>query len=115
MESFVAVSDSTELGVDLYRLWLAGKILLPHVATVYEQDNQDIHNTGYQEAQAFTRFGVTSPVFAAWQGLRDGVQTVFADTATAIDLAGDALCSIARSYAAVDQEASVVMQSQIDA
>jgi hypothetical protein len=112
MESFVAVSD-TELGVDLFRLWRSGKVLLPRIATVYEQDNQDLHNTGFQDSEAFNRFGVPSPVAAPWQALRDSLVTLFADMATTIDLAGDALCTIATAYAEVDQEASTLMQEQI--
>jgi hypothetical protein len=115
MRSFVAVSDSTEFGVDLYRLWQAGKVLLPHIATVYEQDNQDLHNTGFQESQAFDRFGVTSPVAAPWQGLRDSLENLFAYTAVTLDQVGDALCSIADAYARQDSEASALMQNQIAA
>jgi hypothetical protein len=108
------VGDTVDFGVDLYRLWLAGEVLLPQVATVYEGENQDLHNTGFWEAGAFDRLGTTSPVAAPWQELRDGLVRLFAHTAMTLDLTGVALRRIASDYSQMDADAAAVMRQQID-
>lgn len=102
------------LMVNLEELWQAGRVLLPHLAEVYEDDNQDIHNTAFYEAEAFTWSDGTSPCLGPWQMLRDTVQNLFADTADGLVSVGQALILATDHYTATD-EASAELTNRINA
>lgn len=109
----VGDADS-EIGVDLYMLWVAGAIHLPRTAEVCEDNNQDVHNTSFWEANAFLNdWGVASPVGEPWTALRDSVQRIFFTSALNTDMAGHALVRIAQNYADNDVEAAETMNRLI--
>jgi hypothetical protein len=96
-----------DLGVDLYGLWRAGTDNLPAVAAVYAGAARSVADTAEGETSAFRRpeqfgGGPFGPACSSWTALRDELATMLRDTATHLELAGEALCLAASEYAKAD-------------
>ncbi|MGH8792432.1 MAG: hypothetical protein ACRDXX_07295 [Stackebrandtia sp.] len=126
-----------ELGAELYLLRRAGRESLPEVAAIYAQSSRHVHNTSWQEEEAFDQGQTTefediedSPVeegafeasvddaevlgatYSNWRALRDQLQYYMADTATSLVSAGAALEGIADAFAATDAAAAAELDRQ---
>jgi len=100
--------SGTGFGADLYKLWRVGRDNLPTVAAIYAQACNDLAATQSGLPAAFAGsapFG-GADTLQAWADLRDAVQGILADTATGLELAGEALCTAADAYARADAQAA---------
>jgi hypothetical protein len=100
-----------DLGADLYELWRAGRDNLPSVASQYKTAGEHVARTDSGLANAFLRpdrfgAGTYGPVYGPWKGLRDELEKILSDTATNLELTGEALCLAASEYARTDSGAS---------
>ncbi len=100
-----------DLGVDLYELWKSGHDNLPWLAWVVATANNDLAATATAAGSAFIRpleFGTElyGNAYWPWRGLRDELQRILGDTATNLELVGDALCMAAQQYADSDSAAA---------
>ncbi|GAA0708587.1 hypothetical protein Drose_13120 [Dactylosporangium roseum] len=106
----IAVPDSgVDLGVDIYRLWLAGSKYLPDVAVLMENALAHVGHAGTSDA-AFVRpavfgGGVYGPAYGPMGELRDLLAEMLAQTATALRDSGAALVLAADEYQKTDEEA----------
>lgn len=95
-------------GAYIYKLWRVGRQNLPTVANVYAQSCNDLAATSSGVPSAYVGsepFGGSSTL-QAWTAFHDAVQVVLADTATNLELTGEALCTAANAYAATDDQAA---------
>jgi hypothetical protein len=104
-------NSGTELGADLYELWRAGTDNLPSVAAVYRAASGHVAGTDSGLPYAFMRpdrfgGGTYGPVYAPWRGLRDELEKILSDTATSLELTGEALRLAAAEYARTDSAAA---------
>jgi hypothetical protein len=95
----------------LYELWRAGTDNLPSVASQYSTAAGYVAGTGSGLAAAFLRppqfgSGTYGRVYESWKVLRDEFQKILGDTATNLELTGEALCLAAREYARTDRAAA---------
>jgi len=124
------MSDSELVAAELYDIWVAGKISMPQVASVYAQGSRDMHNTSWRESEAFAhpRLDISmdgilpnievvddlGPVYPHWSALRNALQIIMAETAGSLSDAGEALCMIAQTYASGDAETAAGLNALID-
>ena len=104
-------NSGEELGADLYALWRAGSNNLPRLADEYAGASDLLAQTSAGQAYAFQRpeffgGGAYGPVYGPWTGLRDDLEKILGDTATNLELTGEALCLAAQEYAQTDAAAA---------
>jgi hypothetical protein len=103
------------LAADLARLMALGGTDLPQLASLYARLNREVAGTSANDLNAFGggeaytgvsggrgAGGSLGDLYQTWSGLRDLLQDVLASTATSVQAAGEAVVSIARSYAETD-------------
>jgi hypothetical protein len=99
-----------DLGVDIYGLWRAGRRDLPAVADQYAAARSAVARTAdgdgaFRRADRFGG-GAHGPAHAPWTGLRDELEQFLKETATNLELTGEALCLAAAEYAKTDAAAA---------
>ncbi|GAB3800462.1 hypothetical protein GCM10027605_16050 [Micromonospora zhanjiangensis] len=98
-----------DLGVDRYRLWQAGSKDWPMVASHYTKAGHSLDEALHGLAQAFLRSprlgGPYGPAYEPWRALRDEMRKILTQTASNLELTGDALCIAAENYERSDTAA----------
>jgi hypothetical protein len=82
------------LGVELYELWVAGRVELPALAGVYARTAEGLSGVPHDDAD--------------WSALRRQLVSVLAGAAEQIREAGGAVCAAADEYARADAGAGAV-------
>lgn len=104
-------NSGEDLGADLYELWRAGRDNLPTVAAQYSAATGFLSSTDYGLHYAFQRpgrfgDGAYGPVYGPWKDLRTELEGILSETATNLELTGEALCLAATEYAETDEAAA---------
>jgi len=96
-----------DLGVDLYKLWYAGRHDLPTLAEVYAKACNALADTDIGIESAFRRDVYFGPdrVLDAWRTLRDSLHGFLRDSATNLEMTADALCLAVSAYKETDDGA----------
>ncbi|MDW5326428.1 hypothetical protein [Plantactinospora sp. KLBMP9567] len=101
--------SGSDLGVDLYELWVAGERSLPEVAQQFAEAGKCFGQTesgdGYFSRPAEIGGGGYGPAQRAFAELRMTMSAVFRDSQSNLELAGQALKMAADNYDASDQAA----------
>ena len=96
----------SQLAADLSQLKLIGVVDLPTLAYIYAEMNNVVADTA-NDADAFAQpSSVSNQVGPIWTAVRDRLQNILGNTATALDDAGRAVLHIVDAYAATDAEAA---------
>jgi hypothetical protein len=97
------------LKADLERLLALGQIDLPQLAYIYARLNHEVAGTVSGDTDAFSRSHTTrdgsaalGAMYQSFSGLRNMLQDALAATAVSVEEAGQAIVSIANTYAVTD-------------
>lgn len=108
------VGSGGDFGVDLEKLYYAGRQRLPMVSVQYAEMTEDVHQTQTYSRGEFTRpDGGVHPAHALWMELRDELQDFLRAASTNFWDTGEALVSIANLYVATDEEAAAAFATAL--
>src|SRR5687767_12585232 len=104
----------TELGLELWELYRAGRQSLPSVAMEFYVACNHVRHAGDSAEGAFARppmfGGANGPALAEWMELMSTIGRFLEDTADNLDATGTALVLAAETYAETDRAASRELQ-----
>lgn len=90
-----------EFSAEIEDLWQCGSEMLPEMAALFGEANQEVHRTERSETQMFK-----TRVYGPWTALRDELQVILKTNRDNLNDTGEALCMLAEAYAEDDRYAS---------